>query len=728
MCHVHGEDQVNVECFSTMKYKRCSATDFQTTELKYGADVCDGGVGCFDEMIGKLPFPELGQPASPYHIDHTINADNAFDEIGHKQTDYTVTYQATDPATTGGVSVGSASRVIKVADTVAPTITLVGDGDKTLHQQVTSAGFSTIDKTTCASVLNQKNEKHSVCAHSAGDTFQDPGIQLDDGCDEDAFTTTASPNHSGDAGIWKDVACPTGKDEIPSTETATSCWGGAVFNDRMVGKYVRTYHIQDQRQNAAKAYRTFHVVDMTAPEIKPFGDSIETFEASRDVEYTDQGARCEDYVDGDISHNVEVSGEIVNMKVPGTYNIQYDCQDNNGNVADRKFRTIVIEDNGCPYITLAGETQVYVEAGFPYHDKGATATDTLDGDITARIRSVGNTVNTAEAFYYAGSCEQIQKIAESAAGDARGVQEKNGGHQEVTIASGEYYITVTTTFPTQKQEAVVVMCDFDASPATTYFKLDAQRYAQDMKEYKIVDADAGNSAETHAHHVGTVAEQKYEFRYPTCQEFGFINFVAPSAEVQSFAQANFGSAYALTTAPKVHTDRRLCTLASGAGYQTDITKKTLPAQRAEVGTYVITYYVSDLANNGKFDGSTCQQGSVKRTVTVEDTLPPVLTLKYRGTTLTQGTDGNHVRASSADLSSSRTGSQHNPAYYKISQLPTSSNDGEHQTKFGNPAFSLMAQAASTNGWLIAAVASGIAGVALFGVSLKKSNSNVPVPV
>jgi len=46
--------------------------------------------------------------------------------------------------------------------------------------------------------------------------------------------------------------------------------------------------------------------------------------------------------------------------------------------------------------------------------------------------------------------------------------------------------------------------------------------------------------------------------------------------------------------------------------------------------------------------------------------------------------------------------------------------------YGNPQFGLMAQVATTNGWLIAAVASGIAGVALFSFSASKSTATVPV--
>merc|ERR1719390_524922 len=108
-----------------------------------------------------------------------------------------------------------------------------------------------------------------------------------------------------------------------------------------------------------------------------------TLEATNAQEYTDYGATCSDFVDGPLSHAVEVSGEVVNMRIPGQYKIRYDCQDLSGNEADPQVRTVTIEDTTCPTVTTNGTDQVYVEAGFHYTDThGATATDTLDGDIS----------------------------------------------------------------------------------------------------------------------------------------------------------------------------------------------------------------------------------------------------------------------------------------------------------------------------------------------------------
>ena len=59
-------------------------------------------------------------------------------------------------------------------------------------------------------------------------------------------------------------------------------------------------------------------------------------------EYTDSGATCSDQEDGEISHGVEVSGQLVNMNIPGTYTISYDCSDSDGNAAQTKDRTVFV--------------------------------------------------------------------------------------------------------------------------------------------------------------------------------------------------------------------------------------------------------------------------------------------------------------------------------------------------------------------------------------------------
>merc|ERR1712178_232977 len=101
---------------------------------------------------------------------------------------------------------------------------------------------------------------------------------------------------------------------------------------------------------------------------------------------------------------------------------------------------------------------------------------------------------------------------------------------------------------------------------------------------------------------------------------------------------------------------------------------------AEQGKYVIQFHVEDKADN--------HAAVLYRTVVVKDTLPPVITLHLKGKLVHTG---DH------------------------SQVGINLKGKEY-----------MAESATTNGWLIGAVASAVAGVALLGLSAKRSATSVPV--
>merc|ERR1712072_965237 len=85
---------------------------------------------------------------------------------------------------------------------------------------------------------------------------------------------------------------------------------------------------------------------------------------------------------GNISQDVEASGDVVNMAAVGTYLINYNCEDSAGQKALTATRTVVVEDNICPTCVVPGGTEtITVEASFPYTEEEATCTDTLDGAL-----------------------------------------------------------------------------------------------------------------------------------------------------------------------------------------------------------------------------------------------------------------------------------------------------------------------------------------------------------
>ena len=114
--------------------------------------------------------------------------------------------------------------------------------------------------------------------------------------------------------------------------------------------------------------------------------------------YDDAGATASDVVDGDLTASITTVSN-VDTTVVGTYTLTYDVSDAAGNVAAQVIRTVqVTADVTVPVITLIG-SNVSLELGSIYTDAGATASDNIDGDISASIVTVSD-VNTGAVGTY----------------------------------------------------------------------------------------------------------------------------------------------------------------------------------------------------------------------------------------------------------------------------------------------------------------------------------------
>lgn len=112
------------------------------------------------------------------------------------------------------------------------------------------------------------------------------------------------------------------------------------------------------------------------------------------------GATATDDKDGDLTSKIEVSGN-VDTKKAGTYKITYTVKDSAGNVATA-VRTITVKGEtttSTPQITLNGEKEIKIKVGETFLDPGASATDSIDGDLTSKIIKNG-TVDTNTAGEY----------------------------------------------------------------------------------------------------------------------------------------------------------------------------------------------------------------------------------------------------------------------------------------------------------------------------------------
>jgi hypothetical protein len=122
--------------------------------------------------------------------------------------------------------------------------------------------------------------------------------------------------------------------------------------------------------------------DTQPPVITLLGEATVTVEAGSS--YTDAGATAEDNLDGDITSLLEIV-TTVDIGSPGEYTVTYNVVDSAGNAADSVARIVRVVDTTPPVITLLSEPEVTIDQGSKYVDAGATANDSLDGDLTAKI-------------------------------------------------------------------------------------------------------------------------------------------------------------------------------------------------------------------------------------------------------------------------------------------------------------------------------------------------------
>ena len=130
-------------------------------------------------------------------------------------------------------------------------------------------------------------------------------------------------------------------------------------------------------------------IDTAPPVITLNGQSNVTIEAGS--EYIDLGATAIDEEDGDLSGSIQLVGEVKANK-PGSYELKYNVKDSSGNEAQTVTRTVAVVDTAPPVISIVGNSMITIEVGGSYEDKGATAQDVVDGDLSDQIKVTGEVV------------------------------------------------------------------------------------------------------------------------------------------------------------------------------------------------------------------------------------------------------------------------------------------------------------------------------------------------
>ena len=108
-----------------------------------------------------------------------------------------------------------------------------------------------------------------------------------------------------------------------------------------LGVYSIIYSVTDSDGNTTSLTRFVNVIDTTKPVINLLGDREITLNLGQ--LYNEQGATAIDNLDGDISSSIIISGNVDHNNA-GIYFIRYDVSDSSGNQADAVYRSVYVGD------------------------------------------------------------------------------------------------------------------------------------------------------------------------------------------------------------------------------------------------------------------------------------------------------------------------------------------------------------------------------------------------
>ena len=158
-----------------------------------------------------------------------------------------------------------------------------------------------------------------------------------------------------------------------------------------------------------------------------------------------------------------------------TYLFEYDAVDNSGNYAEQVVFALILDDQAAPVITLNSDMSETVEAASDWTLAAATASDNIDGDLTANIIysveniSTGATLGTdltyAEAAALLDTMQVGQFVVTMQVSDAAGIYGNNSANNTSYAQKGVLVRDTLAPVITLTGESVVNVA---VDPSGTY--------------------------------------------------------------------------------------------------------------------------------------------------------------------------------------------------------------------------------------------------------------------
>ena len=284
---------------------------------------------------------------------------------------YSVSYNVLDKSGNAAVSL---NRSVTVRDSVAPQLTIVGKAEQTIEvgQLYVELGASAVDSfegvlTSVVETSGSVNESvpgvYSITynvADSSGNnaTAITRKITVED---KTAPKITLIGESLVNAEVGEEFLDQGAKaiDNVDGDISSNVQISGAV-DSSVIGIYELNYTVSDAAGNQSiTLQRIVMVGDTGFPTITLNEGSY--LEVQAGSQFVDPGATAFDKVDGDLSSEIKVSGDVVDTDKLGIYSLAYDVADSNGNSAFTVARTIAVVDTTAPDISVIGSDVVIVE-------------------------------------------------------------------------------------------------------------------------------------------------------------------------------------------------------------------------------------------------------------------------------------------------------------------------------------------------------------------------------
>ncbi len=169
---------------------------------------------------------------------------------------------------------------------------------------------------------------------------------------------------------------------LSNEEVGTLHSGQRIIDTSNIGEHTITYSVQDTSGNLATTTRTVVVKhDPEAPILTLLGEAEITLEAG--LPFDDPGVTITDGIGNPIGGAEPTIEPTLNLNTLGTQVITYSYSNAAEKAGLPVSRTIHVVDTTAPTITLAGGDTITVQLGTIWEEAGVTANDNLDGDLVA---------------------------------------------------------------------------------------------------------------------------------------------------------------------------------------------------------------------------------------------------------------------------------------------------------------------------------------------------------